>query len=806
MIRTSSRPVATGRARVRPVAWRHRLAPFFAFALLLNSLVAALVWVGGAPAQAATTGCSYATGSSGAFANTLCWFDFSGYSEALATSAAGQPFIVQIDGGYTATFNLKTRPVQGCNYVATVPRTPAQVGQSAWGNHYYNTTPGQPVLQNIADGQGTPGACVQWTLDNIVMLGPNGNPVTDFALVSGDAEQTSQGEVVVFESDAVIGQLEVLTGNPPQPNGCIAANASGAGTTRVQCDGTGSGVADFGIGSNILWASTSPTFLSQTVTSNSRNAGVFGFMMSKVKLNKIVDGRSDADDSFGLSVTDDSSTLATASTGTANTATTGDVTTLASSSITLTEQAEGDTDLANYDTSWVCEVNGTENPGITPADGETSLTIGPNDVGLGDYVECTITNATLPPAIELVKEVDTTQLVTGETATYTLTATNTGNTTLTDVVIEEDEFTGSGEMSDLDCTPSMPAALAIGEQLNCTATYEVTQADVDAGRVDNTATATATDPGGNEVGDSDNATVPADHDPGLDLDKRVASVVDVNDNDLTDAGDEINWEFEVTNTGNVTIDNIEVNDPMAGVVTCDPNVLAPAESVVCLPHAPYVITQDDVKAGNVHNVATATGDTPTNEEIRTPPDETDTPTDTFADMTVDKRVSKVTDVNGNGRNDAGDMIDFDFEVTNTGTVPLTDVRVRDPKLARLGITITCDPDELDPGESVVCVAGDPYVISAADVERGGVHNVATAQGTPPGEPAIDSPPDETDTPTQGPPATTPPPPDPPSGLPNTGSPDGLLFLAAASALMVLLGTAALVWSRRDQRQQPGPQR
>ncbi|MGX5691542.1 DUF7507 domain-containing protein, partial [Arcticibacter tournemirensis] len=71
--------------------------------------------------------------------------------------------------------------------------------------------------------------------------------------------------------------------------------------------------------------------------------------------------------------------------------------------------------------------------------------------------------------------------------------TNTGNVTVNDVVITETEFTGTGILSPLDCLTD-PAVLVPDAQLFCQATYVITQEDVDAASLSNTATASATTP------------------------------------------------------------------------------------------------------------------------------------------------------------------------------------------------------------------------------------------------------------------------------------------------------------------------
>ena len=76
----------------------------------------------------------------------------------------------------------------------------------------------------------------------------------------------------------------------------------------------------------------------------------------------------------------------------------------------------------------------------------------------------------------------------GSTIDYTFLVTNTGNVTITGVAVDD---------AQLDAAAVCPVTtLAPGASTTCTGTHTITQAEVDAGTVDNSATATGTPPGG----------------------------------------------------------------------------------------------------------------------------------------------------------------------------------------------------------------------------------------------------------------------------------------------------------------------
>ncbi len=398
----------------------------------------------------------------------------------------------------------------------------------------------------------------------------------------------------------------------------------------------------------------------------------------------------------------------------------------------------------------------------------------------------------------------------GDTAAYAFTVTNTGLVRLIDVTVTDPLVTMSGG----------PISLAVGasDSTSFTATYVITQADVDRGFVDNSATVTGTaatsagdpilGPGGTPitVSDvSDTGTAPdgsavtdpattetpsaggvTDGDPTNDptsfplspqariqLVKRITGTTDVNGNGIVDLGDIVNYVFEVTNTGNVTLAGITVTDPIV-TVTGGPITLAPGASDGTTFAASYTIVADDITRTYVQNTATVTGNAVTlvgdpilgpggspltatdisdtgtapDGSTVTDPGTTETPDalggtdgDPTNDPTVirvgipeielDIEIADILDTNGNGIIDAGDTIVYTFTVTNTGTVPLTDVNM-DPASLSLPLDLVCTPISLAVGETqtLVCT-GNTYVITDADQAAGTVTLSGTATGDSP---------------------------------------------------------------------------
>ncbi|MEE6283357.1 DUF7507 domain-containing protein, partial [Georgenia sunbinii] len=131
------------------------------------------------------------------------------------------------------------------------------------------------------------------------------------------------------------------------------------------------------------------------------------------------------------------------------------------------------------------------------------------------------------PSIALVKDgalEDGARGAVGETISYSFTATNTGNVTLTGVQIV-DEKEGLSALV-YGRWPSEAGVLAPGESVTATASYVLTQADVDATQVPNSATVSGAPPVGPRVEDEDPHTEPVPQAPGITVVKDGALAAD----------------------------------------------------------------------------------------------------------------------------------------------------------------------------------------------------------------------------------------------------------------------------------------
>ncbi|MBQ6342201.1 MAG: DUF11 domain-containing protein [Anaerolineaceae bacterium] len=334
-----------------------------------------------------------------------------------------------------------------------------------------------------------------------------------------------------------------------------------------------------------------------------------------------------------------------------------------------------------------------------------------DDVTASDDAE--VTTFAAAPAITVVKTADpTSDVEAGDTVTYTVVVTNTGNVTVSSIEMEDTLVTLN----------AAPFDLAPGDSKNdITYTYTVTQADVDAGKIDNTVTAKGKDNKGKDLKDSDDAevtTVTAE--PALTVVKTAAAEGDVV------LGSTVIYTVTVTNSGNVTISNInltdtKVNDYADHLVegTTNPfpvSELGPNESVTI--RYTYTVTEADIIAGKIENTATATGKDPKGDKVEDDDDAVVTPVAMNAALTV----TKAADPKENLAVD--DTVTYTVKVTNSGNVTISDIVMVDTL-----VTLNEDTYTLLPGDEKTFTY--TYTAVQADVDAGKIDNTVTAAGKDP---------------------------------------------------------------------------
>jgi len=198
-------------------------------------------------------------------------------------------------------------------------------------------------------------------------------------------------------------------------------------------------------------------------------------------------------------------------------------------------------------------------------------------------------------ALDMTKAGPAHRVDAGDEVSYSFVVTNDGNVTVDSVSLS---LPGAK-------TAACPEpTLAPKATTTCVAVVELTQPQVDAGRIP-----------------SGEGTVTASPKRSVKLQKPVkteavtlAAVPAVASDKTADAkrpvkaGSEVSYSFAVTNMGNVTLSEVSVADPKAGKVTCPQASLAPGKKTTCT--ATYAATAADITAGVIENTATVTAVTP----------------------------------------------------------------------------------------------------------------------------------------------------------------------------------------------------
>ncbi|MDD7719199.1 MAG: hypothetical protein PUJ11_06855, partial [Eubacteriaceae bacterium] len=348
---------------------------------------------------------------------------------------------------------------------------------------------------------------------------------------------------------------------------------------------------------------------------------------------------------------------------------------------------------------------------------------GSQEYGDDDTIETEDVDATL--TVEKTSDVADGVLVkAGDVINYTITVKNAGNVPYKNVVVDdelEDAKIADGRGYSVDDSGNaVITELAVGEEVVITATYTVTEADMLVGEINNVATAKGDDiedpknPDTPKTPEGEgNVTDPVEEDaPSISVIKEVTNKAAAANGRFA-VGETIKYRITVTNNGNVTARDITVEDELTGLVESG-FTLAPGEYKVFT--TSYKVTEADVVAGKVVNVATAGGTDPEGKPVE---DDGNTESNTVVAKGHLRITKRTTSTPANGRAYVtGETITYSIKATNDGNLTLTNVKVID-ELTGDKWTVK----SLAPGESKTFTT--EYVVKARDAETGRVVNVAT---------------------------------------------------------------------------------
>jgi uncharacterized repeat protein (TIGR01451 family) len=374
---------------------------------------------------------------------------------------------------------------------------------------------------------------------------------------SGTNGVTTQNIVTVTAGSTVTGSTFVLAAADTSTAITETMPATFWQIQTATCTGMGTG-GTATVAGNVLTLNTLATAAGRDIVCTFTNR-----RRPTVSVQKITTGA--AGGAFSFADTNLTGTVANITTTATNTATpaTGTrlIATTTGTGVTLTETSP----LTFVSAGVTCSdansaISGNTNPVATSTTGAVSIAAAA--VRVGADINCVFTNAQANPQLSLVKTAGTASVsAAGSVVTYTLAVNNSGNTTLNSISVTD-------PLGTVIC-PSSGAAtvttLAAGASENCTLSYTVPQSAFDTngggdGDIDNTATASATY-NASPVSANDSDTVALVITPGLTVEKIPNTSAPQN------AGNVIGYTYRVTNSGNVTMNNVTISDAHVGYGT-----------------------------------------------------------------------------------------------------------------------------------------------------------------------------------------------------------------------------------------------
>ena len=339
---------------------------------------------------------------------------------------------------------------------------------------------------------------------------------------------------------------------------------------------------------------------------------------------------------------------------------------------------------------------------VTQAEMDTGGTI--HSVATADSVESppdtAVTDVAIiqNPELNVTTSTDVTDVDSvGDVIHYTVSVENTGNTSLTGVIVNDPDVAFTYQSGDTD----LDGELDVNEIWVYTGSYTVTQDDMDTGGTIHTMVTADTN-------ESQLDTFETDITISTNPEFNVTTTTDVTEVDA--AGDVILYTVRVENTGDASLHNITVNDPdltltyQSGDSDLD-GVLDVTETWVYT--GSYSVTQAEMDAGGmIHSVVTATS--------------TDIPSDTYAmDVTIVQTPDMLVTLSADPTSvdETGDVIDYTLTVENTGNLTLTGITLVDSPDLTWALTGDTDLDgNLDVGETWTYSAS--HTVTQAEINSG----------------------------------------------------------------------------------------